>query len=95
MAASLVSQPKDTTSATIAFTMEFLARNPEAQEKLADELKDVNFTALEASSLPDFKYLDAVFKETNRLRSTAPAFPRTAKKDVEIGGHRFGSTPIY
>eukprot|EP00930_Biecheleria_cincta_P003333 TRINITY_DN104266_c0_g1_i1.p1 TRINITY_DN104266_c0_g1~~TRINITY_DN104266_c0_g1_i1.p1 ORF type:complete len:350 (+),score=65.18 TRINITY_DN104266_c0_g1_i1:559-1608(+) len=78
----------DTTSATIAFTMEFLARNPEAQEKLADELKDVNFTALDASSLHVFKYLDAVCKETNRLRSTAPSFPRTAKRDVEIGGHR-------
>jgi len=77
----------DTTSATLAFTMHFLAEHPEAQEKLAQELLSVNLGHLTRESLEALPYLDMVVKESNRLRSTAIGFPRTAKKDMQLGGY--------
>lgn len=77
----------DTTSATLAFTLHFLATHAEAQDSLAAELAGINLEDITMKQLHDLKYLDMVTKEANRLRSTAWAFPRTAKLDTKVGGY--------
>jgi len=51
----------ETTSCSVIFTLLELARHPEVQNKLRDELQELdNFTPDNISALP---YLDAVCKE--------------------------------
>lgn len=77
----------DTTSATLAFTLNFLAQHQDAQDALAAELATVNLQEISRKELEALPYLDGVVREANRLASTAMAFPRTARQDVEIGGY--------
>lgn len=78
----------DTTSATIAFTLHFLAENPASQELLAAELANHDLGSIDKDVLEKLPYLDMVCLEANRMRSTAFGFPRTATTDVEVGGYR-------
>lgn len=78
----------DTTSATLAFTLNFLAENQEAQELLAAELSGINLKEISREELEALSYLDMVAKEANRLRSTAFAIARTAKVDTQVGNYR-------
>jgi cytochrome P450 len=76
----------DTTSATLAFTMHFLAQQQAAQDTLATELKGVDLATIPREALEKLPYLDMVCREANRLSPTATAFPRTALEDIELGG---------
>ena len=75
-AMSLLFAGHDTTAASLAFAAERLARNPDAQERLAEQL-----------AAGDREYLDAVIKETLRVRPVLPFGPRTVVEETELAGH--------
>ena len=66
----------ETTATSLAWSIERLVRHPEKLERLRDEV-----------AAGEDEYLDAVCKETLRLRPVLPIVARVLKEDVEIGGY--------
>jgi cytochrome P450 len=64
------------TSSTLAWTFERLLRNPDKLEKLRDDILG-----------GDGSYLDAVVKETLRLRPPVPVVVRTLLEPLQLGGY--------
>jgi cytochrome P450 len=89
-AVTLFNASHDSTSAALAWTCYFLARDPDVQERLRDELEivlDGRVATLE--DLPRLPFADQVVKESLRLcPPTAALFTREALTEVEIGGYR-------
>uniref|UniRef100_T1GY74 Cytochrome P450 n=1 Tax=Megaselia scalaris TaxID=36166 RepID=T1GY74_MEGSC len=81
----------DTTSHTLGFFLYNVAKHPEVQEKLYEEIINVfgsipENTELTTRKLNELKYLEAVIKESMRLYSTTPSEklfkdPETFKPD--------------
>ena len=67
----------ETTATSLAWSIERLVRHPDKLERLREEV-----------SVGDDEYLDAVCKETLRLRPVLPVVARMLKDEVEIGGYR-------
>jgi cytochrome P450 len=63
----------ETTATSLAWTLERITRHPEVIARLEDD--------------PDGEYLDAVIKESLRLRPVVPAVARKLAEPVELGGH--------
>jgi len=80
----------DTTHHLLLWILLNLARNPDKQSKLRDELFSVLGNGpLEASHLSDLPYLNACIRESHRLTPTAPFLTsRTFDQDIEIGGYQ-------
>nr|ANY58160.1 putative CYP719 [synthetic construct] len=83
----------DSTSSTTAWALAFLVREPNVQEKLYQELK--NFTAkngremLKVEDINKLPYLQAVIKETMRMKPIAPlAIPHKACRDTSLKGRK-------
>jgi len=66
----------ETTATSLSWAIERLVRHPEKLERLRDEV-----------AAGDEEYVDAVCKETLRLRPVLPLVARMLKQDVEIGGY--------
>ena len=66
----------ETTATALSWAVERLARDPERLGRLRDEVK-----------AGEDAYLDAVVKETLRLRPVIPIVVRRLTEPVEIGGH--------
>lgn len=81
----------DTTSATLAWVCYLLARSPEAQQRVHEELVVVAESELEGklSDPRSFPFLNAVIKETLRLYSPAPLVVRQSKLEEEFNGIKF------
>ena len=81
-------QGHDTTTSGISFAFYNIAKYPEVQQKVFDEIVSVfgNDIKKEAtiSDLNDLKYLDLVIKETLRLYPSVAMFGRKALEEVEI-----------
>lgn len=66
-----------------------LLQNPETMKKLKEQLNSVlgSKECVECSDIDSLPYLQAVIKETLRLRSVVPLVPNKAEGTVEIQGH--------
>ncbi|XP_058126923.1 cytochrome P450 4d2-like [Anopheles coustani] len=81
----------DTTTSGIAFTFYQLAKHPDIQEKLYQEIVDIlgadhRTVPLTYSTLQNFPYLDMVVKESLRLLPPVSFIGRRLVDDVEING---------
>jgi len=79
----------ETTANTLSWTWYLLAQNPEAEQKLHDELKAVlGGSAPTLAGLPRLPYTEMVIKESMRLYPPAWGIGRRAIKDFELNGYR-------
>ena len=97
-AMTLVIAGSETTGNTIAWTCYLLARHPDIQERLQEEV-DLVLASGDASyeTLATMPFTRAVLTEALRLYSPVWILPRKATADVELGGHliRAGSRIIF
>ena len=78
----------DTTSSSIAWTLGCLARHPEIQSKVHEELDEVHNANqyIEWDHLNQLPYLTQCIKETLRLVSPIPIISRVTDKDLDLNG---------
>lgn len=79
---------EDTTANTLAWMMHFLARHPDVQRELRDEVDAVVGDArmwTDPAQAERFRYVEAVMSEALRLEPVAPAFFLSALKDTRLG----------
>ena len=85
---ALVRAGQDTTTSSVVWAMYLLARHPEAEAQMHEELERIlggrTPTAADLGKLP---YLRAIYDETLRLYPPIPTVARTAMKDDAIRGH--------
>jgi cytochrome P450 len=79
----------ETTGTALAWTFERILSLPDVEARLRAEVESVvGSEPLAAAHLPRLEYLDAVIKETLRIRPIMPAGgARLLRKPVEIGGY--------
>ncbi|XP_058822316.1 cytochrome P450 4d2-like [Topomyia yanbarensis] len=80
----------DTTTSAISYLMDILAKHPDIQQKVYEEIcvvfgEDLSKPAT-LSMLNDLKYLDLVIKETLRLYPSVPMYGRKMLENHEIDG---------
>ncbi|PWN52918.1 cytochrome P450 family protein [Violaceomyces palustris] len=78
----------ETTSGLLSFVTYYLLKNPSAYRKVREEVDA--FGQVTQSNFHQFKYIDAVLKETLRLCPTAPAYSvqTRAAKEILPGGYQ-------
>ena len=78
----------DTTTSAISFCCYTIAKHPEVQQKVFEEIRNVIGDDLEKPTtiqdLNNLNYLEKVVKETLRMYPSVPAFARKMKEDVSI-----------
>jgi cytochrome P450 len=87
----------ETTALALSWTWYLLAQHPEADAKLAAELREVlGGRAPAVSDLPRLRYTEQVVTEAMRIYPPAWGFGREALADCEIGGYAIpaGTTVI-
>jgi cytochrome P450 len=78
----------ETTASALTWTWYLLARHPQADAKLLDELRGVLAgRAPTVTDLPNMPYTEMVIRESLRLYPPAPAFGREPIEDVTIGAY--------
>jgi cytochrome P450 len=91
-AVTMVFAGEDTTSNTIAWLLDFLAREPQAAARLAAEadtvIGDDERVLQHFAALDDFSYLDAATSEAMRLKPVAPILGLEPNQDMVIGDVR-------
>ncbi|RDD41060.1 Cytochrome P450 4A10 [Trichoplax sp. H2] len=89
----------DTTAGTLSVTLYCLAKYPEHQSKIRDEVSNIlqNKSQIEWDDLSQLKYTSLCIKEALRLFPPVPFNARTANKDLQIDGKIVpeGSIIIY
>ena len=78
---------QDTTATLLAQTIASLAQNPDIQEKLYREIKDISLDDTDSPGQSAHPYLDLTIKESLRLNAGVPATQRQVIKDTTILGH--------
>ncbi|EAT40476.2 AAEL007815-PA [Aedes aegypti] len=83
----------DTTTSAISFLIGILAKHPDVQQKVYDEVRNVIGDDLNVSvtlsMLNQLNYLDLVIKETLRLYPSVPIYGRMLLENQEINGTVF------
>lgn len=76
----------ETTALGLAWTFDLLARHPECEARVIDEIEEVTQgNDVMAHHVPDLHYTKQVFSEAMRLYPPAPVITRTALKDFTMG----------
>lgn len=79
----------ETTALTLSWTWHLLGQNPEAEQKLHEELDRVlGGREPSFSDLPSLPYAERVIKESMRLYPPAWGVARTVIKEFELGGYQ-------
>lgn len=85
--ATMILAGHETTGVTIFWALTLLARAPEAQERMAEEVRALDLAATVAhGQVPDLPYTRAVISETLRLYPPAFTLARMAKTPDKAGG---------
>ena len=80
----------ETTATTMGVMMYYMAKYPEAQEKVFDEVSDIcGDNDITYDTIKDLVYLDAFIDETLRLKPPVIAHFRSCVKDCTIKGIPF------
>jgi cytochrome P450 len=91
----------ETTARALTWTLYLIARAPEWESRIVDEVGQVaGQSPITAAHIDRLKIVSQVLKESMRLYPPVPILTRIAKRDVEIGGRRlsrgtFVVIPIY
>lgn len=87
---TFMSAGHDTTTAASCWALRLIAKHPEVQEKLFQEIIEVigedKSKPTTYRDLQDLKYMECVLKETLRLYPTVPVIGRYFEQDVDING---------
>lgn len=78
----------DTTTSSLSSVCYALARNPQWQDRLRDEINAHGKNTLDYSAMPSFDTAGLVLKEALRLYPPLPTIPRSAIKDCEFDGFK-------
>ncbi|KAJ3018428.1 UNVERIFIED_CONTAM: hypothetical protein HDU68_011157 [Siphonaria sp. JEL0065] len=82
----------ETTSVSLGYLFDFLAKNPSVQQKLRNEviteMETVAHTPSDEYIISTTTYLDAVCKESLRLAPAAPVFHRICLQDDVLDGYK-------
>ena len=78
----------DTITSSVTTLVMLLARNPEWQERLREEIQGLDPNVPYAEQLDRLILTDYAFKEALRLMPPVPSLPRRALRDFEFGGYR-------
>lgn len=76
----------DTTTAAIAHTIYYLAKYPEVKEKVYQECLALGKDVLEYEDLDSVPYMQNVFLEVQRIRTSTPIVPRRTIREIELAG---------
>ena len=80
----------DTTGTTLAWACYQLAKNPEVQEKLREEVEGIASDPSQDLTYDDIQsmtYIDQVISETLRLHTPIAILQRAVEKDYKVPGH--------
>ncbi len=85
----IVQAGTDTTSNTLCWAVLFMAKNPDIQRQVQEELDQIIGTGRLATwaDRPSLPYTEATLHEAQRLANLVPfGLPHSASKDIHIGG---------
>ncbi len=86
----------ETTAVALSWTWYLLAQHPDADARLADELRDVlGDRAPSVADLPRLKYAEMVVTESMRLYPPAYALGRQAARVTEVAGQSISPGDIF
>jgi len=82
----------ETTATALAWSVEQILEHPNILERIRAELTSVtNGSELQAEHLPRLEYLDAVIKESLRIRTILPFVIRLVKQPFTVDGREYPS----
>jgi len=86
----------DTLTSSVTSLVWFLAKNPQWQERLRDEVLGLNLGKENGAAAPlgyerlgDLNLTEMAFKEAMRINPPVPSIPRRAVRPFEFGGYHF------
>ncbi|MBA4173623.1 MAG: cytochrome P450 [Hyphomicrobium sp.] len=91
--ATLLEAGHETTAKTLAWTLYLLARAPEWQERVREEVRTIapHGTPLTPDAASRLPVTERVLKESMRLYPPAPVMARTLSRPISIGGREIGA----
>ncbi|WHP29397.1 cytochrome P450 [Trabulsiella odontotermitis] len=95
-ALTLLLAGEDTTANTLAWTVYLLSHHPEAEQELIREIEQYNDDGPLPWPLPSFPWMNAVMKESMRLKPVAPQIYLEPMRDTRIGDVEVSKgTPLF
>lgn len=95
-ALTLLLAGEDTTANTLAWTMYLLSRHPQAELALIQEIDQHNDSAPLPWPLPSFPWMNAIIKESMRLKPVTPQIYLEPVRDTRIGDIEIHKgTPLF
>ena len=79
----------DTTTSSLSSISYALAKNPEWQERLAQEIASIDSDSLSYGDMSQFGAADLVLKEALRMYPPLATIPRSVTKECEFEGYQF------